>query len=206
MPWYRWMILTAVPGILTGCFVQSLYPCHTEENLVKVPELVGAWREADDEKLKNPPWVFGEDQTIVTYGEGTPSAIEARYFRIGDHLFTDWTAGDPGDNAGINLYWRIHVMRTHSVLKVDLEGDRLALTPMDLEWATKTLSQDPPPLSHLAAEEDDRPLITATPEDWETFLRQHAANDAAFKPDSAMNFVRVSPNNPESDSSAPDEE
>ena len=176
---------------LSGCYVQSLYPCYSKEAAVDMPELVGNWREADDAEQKKPAWQFKDDGTIITYEDDVSSPVKAVYFRVGEHVFADWTAGDIDEDTGINSYWSVHVMPTHSVLKVEHHGDELTLTPLDLGWTTEAAKEDPSLLPHVLMEEDDHLLFMAFPEEWETFLQAHATNSAAFNPDSALRFLKV---------------
>ena len=187
----RFAILASLPLTLTGCFVQSLYPCYTEENRIDVPGVAGDWREADDEEGAKPAWQFLADGEVITQQDGVASMLESVYFRVGDHVFVDWTAGDPGESDCVNMYWLTHVRPTHSVLKVDLDGDTLVLTPLDIAWTAKTLAESPPPLASLPTDDEQRPLIVASPQDWQTFLKTHAENPEAFKPQAALELVRV---------------
>jgi hypothetical protein len=182
-----------LPLVLTGCFVQSLYPCYTEENKIDLPGVVGDWRGADDEEGTNPLWRFLEDGTVVTQEDGVASKLVAVYFQVGEHRFVDWTPAGLDEQDCVNLYWLTHVMPTHSVLKVELDGDALTLTALDMKWTAEALKEVPAPLASLPAAEEDRPLIVASPAEWEVFLRRHAGNPEAFNPDAALRLVRVRP-------------
>ena len=174
-----------LPLFLSGCYVQSLHPFYMEETRIEYREIEGQWQPVDDDEGET-PWTF-EKNTILTYQDDVPSEIEVRYFEVDGLLFADWTAGDLDDEAPPNLFWATHVVPTHSVFRVDLDEQTLALTPLDIDWLDKALKAGVLSLSHVMVD-DDRRVFTVSPEIWTRFLIEYGDDSEAFDPDDTYHF------------------
>jgi hypothetical protein len=168
-----------------GCIVQSFYPFYTDKSKVTLPQLNGTWEAVTvfGETKGDPQtrlWQISNDQIIVNDGDSLPSQIHVTFFKLGGQLFCDSVAGDPDDKKSA-WYWVWHNRRVHTVTKVETNGDQIVLKPLDLEWLTNNLVAGQLSLPHIERAEDDNwPLFTAPPTDWEQFLKARAYDTNAF--------------------------
>lgn len=186
--------------LLSGCLVQSLQPFYTDESKVKVPELKGEWklvtdwgRDVSGTEIK--PWVLGEDQ-VTTYNESNETAqIQMVYFKMGETLYCDSGAGDPGKTAKINEYWVWHFVSAHTLWKVELKEDVVRFLPMDLDWM-KDAMQNGRILVPPHFDRDDKqewPVFSATPGEWQDFLKSHGADPGVFSTNNVYVLKKLKP-------------
>lgn len=187
---------------LTGCFVQSIHPFYTDAARVKMPEVLGEWDlvAATGEDLSTngvKPWVFSEGDEnrysiLVHDKENAAAQIKAVFFKAGEQVFCDFTAGALPDEMKLNTYWVFNVRAVHTVYRADLGGDELKLIPLDFQWVTKAIENKELDLPHIKEEGNDKaiPLFTATPAEWGTFLKAHGASTNAFPEKNAFVLKR----------------
>lgn len=214
------VILLAVAIVAAGCWVQSIHPFYTEASRVAAPELVGEWqlvRAGDEDVSTNSikPWTV-VDLDKKTYGlithnkDNVPSNIRAVFFKVGDYTFCDWTAGSLDDETAVNEYWSLTIRAVHVVHKVEHSKDSLMFTPLHPEWLTKAVEAGEINIPFLKprkteGEGDDLPIYTATSEEWEKLLKQHAANTNAFQASMAIVLKRIAPEAKPADAGKPAE-
>jgi hypothetical protein len=172
---------------LAGCIVQSFYPFYTDKSKVALPQLNGAWDAvvAFGDKVDGaniPPWQISVDQIIAYDPDSQPSKIRVTFFKLGGQLFCDSIGGDVGEGAAkVPLYFAWHMRPVHTVTKVETNGDVLTFKPLDLNWLTNRVATGKISLSHVARAEDDNwPLFTAKPAEWEKLLAKYANDPMAF--------------------------
>lgn len=175
-------------ALLTGCVVQSFYPFYTDKSKVDMPQLAGEWdlikSSGDDVSNKNiRPWVLSTNEILATSENNATGQIQTVYFKVGTQVYCDSMAGDPGE---VNEYWYFHHRPVHTVSQVDIKDDVVTFRLLDYEWFKKALDSKEVSLPFLTpAEKDSVPLITASPEQWQAFLKKHGNTKDAF-PDSKV--------------------
>lgn len=200
--------LVATALILTGCWVQSIHPFYTEASRIAVPELVGEWQlvrsgDGDLSAHNVKPWSV-HDLDKKTYGlithneDNVSSNIRAVFFQVDGHTFCDWTAGNLEDERAANEYWLLTIRAVHVVHKVEHSKDSLTFTPLHAEWVSKAIEAGEITIPFLKPRKtegdgDDLPIYTATSEDWEKLLKQHATNTNAFQASTAIVLKRKAP-------------
>jgi len=187
--------------LLGGCVVQSIHPFCTEASKIDTPEaILGRWQpvklvdeleEEDRQKMK--PWVFTKGTLTTTDTRGVSSPLRTVFFRIGGELYCDFTAVDPDQlEVKANEYWHYVVTPVHALCKVTLAGDRLTFTPMDYSWfeqARKDGKQTVP----FILRGDDFMTFTATPKQWEAFLKRHGKDPKLFSEADNFIFTKLKP-------------
>src|ERR1700690_2675549 len=127
------VLLTLAVTVLfiPGCIVQSLNPYYKKESVAIVPGISGEWRLLDEKGSPGPgrPWVFTEDKVLAYEKNVAEGKLKATYFRIGESIFLDTVADEPGE--GTNKWWTMHVFPVHVVAKVVINDNRLTLIPID---------------------------------------------------------------------------
>jgi len=178
--------------LLSGCVVQSFHPFYRDDAKVPLPQVRGEWdvvAAGTDTNIAYKPWVFTENDELVTYDDkNVSSTLRVTFFKVGRQLFCDFAAGEM-EEGRLNPYWILHVRAVHTVAKVQLEKDRLSLVPMNFNWFKKSLAAKQVDLPHLKGKTEDEFLVTATPDQWAKFLSEYAADTNAF-PQSAAYVLR----------------
>ena len=181
-------------AFLSGCYVQSLNRFYTEDLQVDLPQIVGEWlstvQMGEDVTRENvSPWRFTA-KTIETYDENNKfSELETAYFKIGDSLFMDFTAGNPlKDSAEFcNIYWGAGITLTHSLCKVSLDGNRLVLIPLNFDWFEERIKEKKLQLSFVKADKESNYIFTVPASRWVFFLKKYARDKEVF--DEKYKFV-----------------
>jgi hypothetical protein len=180
-------------GILSGCVVQSLHPFHTSEAVTEVPDLLGIWMPLGDEEDQETgvPWIFSKDAIRTTDENGKTGKLDVTWFKVGESLFVDATAGDP-DDQGVNEWWAVHVAPIHTVCKVVLVGDRVTFRPLRYDWLRGAVQKKKVSLPHVQVERDGGHLLfTATSKEWMAFLAEYGDDEGAFAPQDSLVFQRL---------------
>jgi hypothetical protein len=187
------VVATLAVALLGGCVVQSLHPFHTPEAVAEVPEILGIWLPVDDEEEKRlgNPWIISKEAVQTTDDDGRPGKLDVTWFKAGESLFVDATAGDPDDH-GVSEWWAVHVAPVHTVCKVVLEGDILTFRPLRYDWLRKAVQEKKVTLPHVQLERDgEHVLFTATSKEWMAFLKEHGDDEEAFTPQDSLVFQRL---------------
>lgn len=186
-------LLCSLVLLMTGCFVQSIYPFYTEETKVELNEINGEWvsiiQQGDNVEKKNiTPWSFN-NKKIITYDErNIKSKLECTYFKVGKNLFVDTIAGEP--DTKINLFWAAGITLVHTVCKVNINDRTLELIPMNFDWIEKRIKENKLELTYIKAVKDSNYIFTVTPEDWTNFLKTHGDNPEVFNKKYRYTFKR----------------
>ena len=184
--------------LLSGCipFIQSFEPFHTEESVIKLPDIRGKWlakenAEKDSESLPK-PWLFGNNKITTFNEEGVSSVLNVKYFKVKDMTFADLSPSEPGKGKAPNEFWLIHVIPVHSVCKVELSRNTLKLTPLNGEWIKKMVREKKLSLTYTDVKEAfNQIVLTSTPKKLEAFLKKYGRNKDAFPKDATLHFERV---------------
>jgi hypothetical protein len=183
----RALKLTVALGLvmlLAGC-VPSLHPLYTEEDLVYDPALVGTWTEEDSEDT----WTFrklGDTAYDLIYTEeGVPARFEAHLVQVGEFLFLDTYPGEPDIK---NDFYLVHIIPAHIFLRIEIEGDVLRYAMLDLDWLKKMIAENKVDIRH--EEMEGGILLTAQPEELQTFLAKYAENEKAFPDPQELHRVK----------------
>lgn len=147
-----------------------------------VPEFDGTWlllKESGDDVAGDPikPWIF-EGNKIITYDKsGTPGNLMVHYFKLKGMLFMDITTDEMPERE-MNNWWSIHAMPIHTLCKVIIQEEKMILLPLNVEWFGKALEEKKILLP--VVKDKERFLVTATPEEWRSFLEQYSQDSEAF--------------------------
>jgi hypothetical protein len=188
-------VFATLVAVLSGCIVQSIQPFYTGESVIELPSIRGRWRlvtiEGKEAEKQERPWEFTKDE-IETYDGDISSKISVTYFKVMDAVLADVTVAPLRSDEGPNVWWTIHVMPVHSLWKVDLLGDSLALTPLSYTWMRNLLAKKEAALSHTRSDDKDfRTLLTGSSKELTVFLKKNATNPQAFLRTESYVFDRV---------------
>jgi hypothetical protein len=122
------LALVAAPG----CLVITLNPAYDGETIGWEPALLGQWQDVDDNasmEIERGEWKSYRIKYVHPIESGT---LTGYVTSIGDERFLDVMPAR-GEDRGSFL------IPAHVVLRVDLEGDRLELTPLSYDWMYERL-------------------------------------------------------------------
>ncbi len=175
--------------LLAGC-LPSLNETYDKKDVVTVPEIAGEWILLDDDGKPGAPlpWTFSEDEIATVDEDGNKGVLDVVHFKVGEHTFLNTSAGGEPEDAGVSMWWRLHVLPTHMVSRLELEKDKMTVTPIHFGWMKEALESERVKLDHRWL--DDMPLFTATPKQWRAFLLEYGGNTNAFSPETQYHFVR----------------
>ncbi len=180
---------------LAGCREQALNPFYTNEYVVNVAEINGAWESIEDgdrkiEQELREIWhvAQGKKNLEIIEGGAVTSQLAMTIFQIDSDYFMDLTAGDMANNT-VGSNWLSHVMPTHSLYKIEITAENLILLPFDFQWLKEAVEKQEFQLPYVNAEVNTG-LFTASPEEWIDFLEKNRNLDKAFNQKERKIFVR----------------
>ena len=191
--------LAALCG-MAGCLPTSINPLYTDKDLAFDPALAGVWSDKDDSKET---WTFektGEKsyKFVYTESDGKAGQFEARLLKIGDTRFLDFFPDESGI-AEMNRsdFYKIHLVRTHSFLKVSQIEPTLQMTPLDLKWLREFLGKNPQAIRHekIGDGDDAQIVLTASTAELQKFVLTHLKTEGAFG--DPINLKRLTASKPQ---------
>lgn len=152
---------------VAGC-VPSLHQLWTDKTLVYDEAFVGKYGEGDN------VWEFTGDlkdksyDLVITEGKDKKSELTAHLVNVEGQLFFDLY---PSDDAELECgdWLKFHLLGVHLFFRVEKADNGFTLAAMDMEEVGKLLKEKPELVKHEPME-DDRFLLTDTPENLQKFL------------------------------------
>jgi hypothetical protein len=172
------LLLFAVAActVLGGCYVQSLQPLFSDRTTIFDPSLLGTWvAEEDDE------FVFTLEDTsrgvyrLISDESGATARFQAVLTDFDGVRFIDIFPEEPNNDNG---FYRDHLMRVHSILKVERMADTLSVADFDAEWLSTMAAEKKLSIPHVSL--DGAVLLTASTEELQKFVRTYARTPEAF--------------------------
>ena len=94
-------------------------------------------------------------------------------------------SGENGSSKGPGLWFNnVLLFPTHTALQIRRKGDTLGLALIEYDWITERVEKGTFELAHET--EDDRVLITASPEELQAFVRRYADDETVFEFDELL--------------------
>ncbi|MFC1558558.1 hypothetical protein ACFL40_04295 [candidate division KSB1 bacterium] len=174
-----------------GCFVTSLYPLYTEQDVIFDPGLLGKWKEGKD------IWEFQrmekEDDSyqVIIIQDGSPvGMLEGHLVKLDKYMFMDYIPShfvfkDDSNNVIKDvpddkiLWWnQAHLIPTHSFGRISIEGDSLKISLLDIDWFKKMVKENKINIKY--EETEDNFLLTASTEELQKFVVKYAEDEKVF--------------------------
>jgi len=191
--------------LTAGCFVRSLYPLYTEQDIVFEPGLVGRWNDDGDAV-----WTFSRGkgksyELVIIDDSGNRDPFTAHLVRIEENLFLDLLPGQ-AKLEGTDFYKSLF-LPIHTFCYVKQIEPTLQMRAPDLDWLEKYLDEHPDALRHEKLQEkivvtapptaknsDAVPsertqveiILTAPPKELQAFFLEHLRDEGAFGESSNM--------------------
>lgn len=171
-------------SVLVGCYVPSLHPLYTKQDLLFNPELVGKWNESEKDKTQ---WVFekkGEKsyKLQIIQEDKKPFVFTACLLKVGACHYLDLFP-DTDDSSNEDFLTK-GMLPTHIFVRLRQLAPTLDVEVMNAEWIRIFLNDHPEAVKHekmLVGEKDD-PLIvlTAQPKELQAFLLKHEKTEKVW--------------------------
>ncbi len=167
-------------ALLLAACVPSLHPLYTAKDLVFDPSLLGTWADEDGDQ-----WTFtrsaerGKDKhyrLVVKPKKDVPGQFEATLVQLGAHRFLDLYPEEPEDMNGL---YKFHLVAVHSIHRIRLSGDSLAISTLQGDWLKKMLDQNELQIAHEVVG-DDGILLTARPAQLQAMVTKYVDDPKAF--------------------------
>ena len=152
---------------IAGC-VPSLHPLWTRDTLVYDETISGRYQEGDN------TWQFTGDpndksyEIVIAEKEDKKSQLVGHLVRIDGQLFFDFY---PSDDAEIECgdWLKFHLLGVHLFFKVEKTESSFSMAAMDPGEVGGLFKEKPDLIEHEFVD-DDRVVLTDTPENLQTFL------------------------------------
>jgi hypothetical protein len=192
----RLALLLAAALLLIGCLVTSVYPFYDQKSLAFEPALLGDWETVKD---SDEHWKFEQSEATnafrITYSSGkNKSVMVGHTFKLDGNLFLDMLTAEISDEN------QPPPIPSHCLFRLPQVTPTLRMVPMNYEWLTKLLAENPKALRHhlIAEEKEDqrRLVLTADTSELQKFVLTHLQTEAAWPSDSDTEFKRTSTDKP----------
>lgn len=175
-------ILSYLLLVLLGGCVPSLHPLYTDETLIFEEKLIGKWSEKGNDTI----WEFrkaGENKYEVrVFDSGSGGRFEGHLVNLEGELFLDLY---PEELDMDDDFYKLHFVRAHTFLRVSQLDPNLQLAMMNPD----IIEDEPNVLKHERT--DDSMVLTASTEELQKFMINHANDANAFDPDAAVMVRRI---------------
>lgn len=153
-----------------GCPTRSLFPLFTEKDLVFPPEIIGSWTNGKGEIYSFQK--MGDKGYEVEWRDekGNTGTYKIQIGKLGKSLFLDSYPG----NKDIDH----HLLSTHIISKVSIDGDVFRLASLESDWLKKMIDGDKLTIAHVKLHDDI--ILTATTEELQQLVLRYADDDGAF--------------------------
>jgi len=172
---------------LSGCFLQSLHPLYTDEEVVFEEKLIGKWSENGDYILE---FKKGEEKAYkMRVFDDKEGRFEAHLVELKGMMFLD-VYPDGETMEGVQGLYKMHLLPVHTFLRVDQIEPKLQLRTLDYEKVSEMLKKDPNLLKHEVLEEDHI-VLTAPTKRLQEFMVKYANAEGVFG--DTTEFIRHRP-------------
>jgi len=205
------VIVVAVLLFLSSCIVKSLHPFYTKNTVLFEKRLKGFWKDnkkgtwvfksVKEEALKegdSSGWLTEDKKMFEEYNagyliqyalKGDTTHFIVMPFKIKKQLFLDFYpfVFDEGD---LNKLLSYHLLKTHSLAKVDfISDDKIQMSWLSEAKISDLLEKKKVDIAHELIGIDKDLIITATSEELYNFLESYMASDIKNKWETKVSFV-----------------
>ncbi|MCD4681597.1 MAG: hypothetical protein K8S00_14545 [Bacteroidales bacterium] len=169
--------LLLITLVLNGC-IPSVHPLYTEDDLVFKSEILGTWIESGNEV----EWVFedsGKNSYILRITEnGKLCNLDLHLVLLGDKYFFDFFPGENDHIDDMSGYLSLQFIPVHTFAKVLIDEDYMVIYRFDPSWLEEMLKENEGLIKNEITSKYI--LLTASTEELQGFVTQHADVDEAF--------------------------
>ncbi len=203
--------------MFSGCIVTSINPLYTKDTVVFEEKLLGTWKdigEHDDEmwrftkhKGNDPAYdlmiiqdyhmrgidkmhysIEGRQNDFAVKSEGI-SRFVAVLIRLDGQLYLDMY---PEVQEGGHVWYYLHTIPVHSFMKIDLEGDSLKLSFLNIDYLGKKIDNgEDIGVEYVVPQEEKYMILTSPTEKLQEFMMKNADNEEMFTTDEMERYPMI---------------
>jgi hypothetical protein len=168
-----------------GAWVLSLQPSFIDPDLEWDPQLVGTWL-SDDSSLRM-TFTEGEKRAYKLLvvesdsGDQKSGEFDAHLVRLGSDWFLDLF---PTGQLPSSEFTQMHLLRAHSIARVELHQDSIHLAFLSGSWLKKQIKQQVIDVSYR--ESEGALLLTGTTDEIQSLIHFHSDDDGAFSDEAQL--------------------
>jgi hypothetical protein len=171
--------LILVASVVAGGCVLTLNSLFTSKDAVFDPELAGVWQNPETTWTIKP---FDKATGRYAVDAAMQKQPEAKFYAtlgtVGKNRFLELTPQRP-DAIHAKTFFGGHFLPLHSFWKVGLDGDKLTLTSMSIQWLQSAIEQKK---TDIKFEKSDGGIVflTASTQELQEFVAKYADDRGAF--------------------------
>ena len=178
----RLLLLALATFLSPACLVLSLNPSYDDDTIGWDPSLLGSWQDTDDRssmEIERGEW----KSYRIRYVHPIENGMLTGYLTaIGDDRFLNVMPAR-GEDRGAFL------IPVHAMVRLQLEGDRLELTPLSYDWMFERVrSRTRIPGLHVTLDQKENALIASPTIELRAWLRRQPPDGPMFG--ASATFVR----------------
>lgn len=190
--------------LMSGCYVVSLHPLFSEEEMIAEPGLFGTWVNENGELSFRfePAQDSLYDLTVTQFQKvpgkpGEPDEVREKSaeFRaclgmVGNYLYLDMCPKLTEDGAGGNLFYAIQMLPSHAFIRVETTKEGLNIRPMNPDWFAEREGAEAAgiPFERMNMEDPFKPdggaqriVLTGSTDQLKAFIKNHEDDADLFE-------------------------
>lgn len=180
----KWVLAFLFVGAGVGCYVPSIHPLYTDQDLIFNPELVGQWVESEQGKSQ---WVFAKKEEKsydlrITQEDKKVFVFTARLLKVGAYHYLDLFP-DTEDTTN-NDFLLKNMLPIHSFIRIKQLTPTLEVEVMNTEWLTEFIKSNPKVIKHetmvVGKKDETLTVLTAQPKELQAFLIKHEKSEKVW--------------------------
>lgn len=175
------VLIVAVASLaLAGCYVQTVHPLYTEDNLTFDPGLAGTWLDANEPGGATLIEAADNNAYTVTFtGEDSDAKYEAHLVQLGESVYLDICPAEPSQQKAGDDF-----LPLHHLFWIQRDGDELRVAGIDFEWLEKQIDAGEIDIQHFRY--DGRIILSEEAEELQQSIMNLASARNAFEEFSAF--------------------
>lgn len=166
----KYVLALGLAAFAFGCPARSLFPLFAEKDLMILPNGVGTWVSAKGDTVTVQTANDKNYKLTVSNTEGETGQLVGQVGKLGNSWFLDsYPAQKEIDH---------HLIKTHIISKIRLEGDSLRVASLEGDWLKKLSDTGKLQIPHVVR--DNEVILTASTEELQQFVLRAADDPGAF--------------------------
>jgi len=180
----KWVLAFLFVGAMVGCYVPSIHPLYTKQDVIFNPALVGQWVESEKGKSQ---WVFVQKEEKsyglrITQEDKKVFVFTVHLLKVGAYYYLDLFP-DTEDQTNEDFLLK-SMLPAHSFIRIKQLAPTMDLEVMNTTWLTAYVKSNTACIKHetMVFYEKGDPLIvlTANPKELQAFMIQHEGTKEAW--------------------------
>ena len=180
----KWVLALLFVTSWVGCYVPSIHPLYTNQDLIFNPDLVGQWVERGNGKAQ---WMFAkkEEKSYVlriTQDDKKVFVFTACLLKVGAYHYLD-IFPDTEDATNDDFLLK-NMLPIHSFIRIKQLTPTLEVEVMNTEWLSEFIKSHPDAIKHetmvIGKKDETLTVLTAQPKELQAFLIKHEKREKVW--------------------------